>query len=112
MVKRHLFAFITAISVCSTAFCSTPAKTEKTEKEIFDIVSAKLDKGGPYYTIQNNKYFYLYLENSMDGLKQTFASIPQNNSFGPIPPGQIINTLKSILNNSGIKTSGLAEQAL
>ena len=103
MVKRHLFAFITAISVCSTAFCSTHAKTEKTEKEIFDIVSAKLDKGGPYYTIQNNKYFYLYLENSMDGLKQTFASIPQNNSFGPIPPGQIINTLKSILNNSGIK---------
>ena len=106
MVKRHLFAFLTAISVCSTAFCTNPAKiakTEKTEKEVFDIVSAKLDKGGPYYTIQNNKYFYIYLENTIGFLGQTLASIPQNNSFGPIPPDQIMNTLKSIFNNSGIK---------
>ena len=103
MVKRHLFAFLAAISVCSTAFCANPAKTEKTEKEIFDIVSAKLDKGGPYYSIQNNKYFYMYLENTMGFLGQTLASIPQNNSLGPIPPEQIMSALKNIFNNSGIK---------
>lgn len=88
-------------ALCSTTFASK-IEAQQSDEEIFNIVSSKLDKGGSYYSIQNTKYFFSYLENGLQVGANLLNVIPKTGQFGGIPPMMIVNSIKTIAKESGV----------
>ena len=80
---------------------SARAGDKKDDKELFDRVSSKLEKGGSYFNIQSNKYLFRAVEH-------TYLQIPE--VIKAIVPDQqqqmmalmVYNCLKPIVNSLGI----------
>lgn len=58
-MKRIRNAVFAGMTGCLLAVCGIAGAGEiQDEQQIFDQVASKLDKGGTYFSVQNNKYYY------------------------------------------------------
>ena len=100
MGNRIFAAFMAGVLSLTTGF-SVLAEKPQTDKEIFDIVSSKLDKGGSYYSIQNTKYLYSYMKEGVNNLRQLFSSLPPQSNVEGVSPAIVMDTLESLFDYSG-----------
>jgi len=89
-------------AVCATAF-SAKVEKQQSDEEVFNIVSAKLDKGGSYYTIQNNKYLFSSLKEGIQAIRVMLGSIPVPQNPNAVQPLLVLDAVEKIINNSGIE---------
>ncbi len=96
--------FSHAILVVITLVCfnfAVNAGDKQEDKELFDKVSSKLDKGGSYLNYQSNKYLFRAIENSYLQIPEAIKVIvpdPQQQ----ILPMMIYNCLQPITKSLGI----------
>ena len=102
MKIRLLSVVLAVFALCSTAF-SAKIENQQSDEEIFNIVSAKLDKGGSYYTIQNNKYLFSYLKEGIQAVRGLLSSIPVPRNHNSVQPLLVLNAVEKIIDNSGIE---------
>ncbi|MDD5698828.1 MAG: DUF1559 domain-containing protein [Victivallaceae bacterium] len=57
-------------AVMFTALNAAGQVAAQQEKQVFDRVTAKLDRGGTYYSFQNNKYFYENVRKWFDSIQK------------------------------------------
>jgi prepilin-type processing-associated H-X9-DG protein len=100
-VKIRFLHKVMAAAVLLSATFTAFAQKEQTDEEVFDIVSSKLDRGGSYYHIQNNKYMYSYIQEGLEAIRVFTASLPPG-QLGGMSPDIIINSVKQLINESGI----------
>ena len=100
-MRKHLLSGILAgAALCCSVF-TTQAENKQSDEEIFNIVSAKLDKGGSYYSIQNTKYLFAYIKNGLGVVRNVMASVPPK-QLGGMPPLLVMDAVEAIINDSGI----------
>ena len=99
---RLLSIVLAVFSLCSTVF-SAEVKNKQSDEEVFSIVSAKLDKGGSYYAIQNNKYFFSYLKEGINAIRGLIASLPAPQKANGVQPLLVVEALEKIIDKSGVE---------
>jgi len=100
MKTRLLFVFLAGFVLCLTAF-SAKLEKQQSDEEIFNIVSSKLDKGGSYYSIQNTKYLFSYIQGGLKAARNLLGAIPAQ-QLGGVPPMMIMDAVEAIINDSGV----------
>ena len=100
MKTRLLHGIMAAAVLFLTGFVAAAEKTQSDE-EIFNAVSARLDKGGSYYSIQNNKYLYSYIQEGLEKARVLLALMPPQH-LGGLSPNIIIDSVKQLINESGV----------
>jgi uncharacterized protein DUF1559 len=100
MKIRLLSVVLAVFSLCATAF-SAKIENQQSDEEIFNIVSAKLDKGGSYYSIQNTKYLFSYIQGGLKAARNLLGSLPPR-QLGGVPPMMIMDAVEAIINDSGV----------
>lgn len=101
-MKSRLLPKFLAAAVLFSAASAAFTQQEQSDEEIFNIVSSKLDKGGSYYSIQNNKYLYSYIQESLEAVRVLTASMPPG-QFGGMNPDMLIAAVKQLIDDSGIR---------
>jgi prepilin-type processing-associated H-X9-DG protein len=100
MKIRLLSVVLAVFALCVTAF-SAKIENQQSDEEIFNIVSAKLDKGGSYYSIQNTKYLFSYIQGGLKAARDLLGSLPPR-QLGGVPPMMIMDAVEAIINDSGV----------
>jgi prepilin-type processing-associated H-X9-DG protein len=101
MINRFL-PIVTAVFSLSFIIFPAGAQKPQSDKEVFDIVSAELDKGGSYYSIQNTKYLFSYLQEGIKTARNVLSALPQSKQLGGIPPVMIADAIETAAEESGI----------
>jgi len=99
---RLLTTVFAVFAVCATAF-SAKVEKQQSDEEVFNIVSAKLDKGGSYYTIQNNKYLFSALKEGIQAIRGLLSSMPVPRNPNAVQPLLVLDAVEKIIDNSGIE---------
>lgn len=99
---RLLSTIFAVFALCFTAF-SDEVKNQQSDEEIFNIVSSKLDRGGSYYSIQNNKYLFSYLKEGLKSVRVMLGAIPPNQNMGGMSLIMIFDAVEKVIDNSGIE---------
>ena len=99
----RLLSIVLAVFSLGTTVFSTEVQGKQSDEEIFNIVSAKLDKGGSYYAIQNNKYFFSYLKEGIKNIRELLATAPIPQKPGEVQPLLILDAAEKIIGKSGIE---------
>ncbi len=100
MTKCFSSAFLAAITVVCFSL-SVQGGDKQADRELFDKVSSKLDKGGSYFDFQSTKYLFRAIENTYAQLPAAIKVVvpdPQQQMM----PMMIYNCLKPVVRNLGI----------
>ena len=78
-MKRIRNAVFAGMTGCLLAVCGIAGAGEiQDEQQIFDQVASKLDKGGTYFSVQNNKYYYKNIAEGFDAIQQVIMNDKTN----------------------------------
>ena len=102
MKIRLLSAVLAGFALCS-ATLSAQVKNQQSDEEVFNIVSAQLDKGGSYYAIQNNKYMFSYLNEGIKKIRAMLSSMPQSRGSGGPSPIMVVDVIEKLIKQSGVE---------
>ena len=100
MTKWLSAIVVTVIAVACCSF-SVQADDKQADRELFDKITSKLDKGGSYLNFQSNKYLFRAVENTYANIPAAIQAVvpdPQQQMM----PLMIYNCLKPISQNLGI----------